>query len=109
MLPKSLLDPLIIDPTITYSTYLGGGGNDYGHSIAVRNGLLYVTGATASTNFPTTSGAYQSRDPPDFDAFVTILNPNLTGASQLIYSTYLGGMDMKKQPPSPWIKMEECT
>ncbi len=70
---------------LVYSTYLGGGGYDYGVGIAAdANGNAYVTGA-ASTDFPTTPGAFQTTGP---GAFVTKLNA--TGSS-LIYSTYLTG------------------
>jgi hypothetical protein len=59
--------PLVIDPTLVYSTYLGGsaatssaGGFDFGAGIAVDAlGNAYVTGRTSSTNFPTTAGAFQ--------------------------------------------------
>src|SRR5205085_2782749 len=45
--------PLIIDPTLTYSTYLGGSGTDRGLAVAVdASGSAYVTGDTSSTNFP---------------------------------------------------------
>src|SRR2546426_1112502 len=81
--------PLVIDPTLAYSTYLGGDSLDEGFGIAVDGaGNAYVTGLTASLNFPSTVGF-----PPNFllvalDAFVTKLDP--TGAA-LVYSTYLGG------------------
>ena len=53
--------PLVIDPTLVYSTYLGGGNTDEGHGIAVdAAGNAYVTGFTDSTNFPTTVGAFQT-------------------------------------------------
>ena len=60
------------------------------HGIAVDNsGNAYVTGITASTNFPTTPGSLQPTAVPSyFDAFVTAINPN---GSAFLYSTYLGG------------------
>ncbi len=80
--------PLFIDPDLVYSTYLGGSGSDYGAAIAVdTSGNVYVTGYTASTNFPT-SGAYQGTyGGGGYDAFVAKLAAN----GSLSYSTYLGG------------------
>ena len=74
--------------SVAYSTYLGGNGNDTGRGIAVLNGNAYITGGTASTNFPTTSGAFHRTLKGTLDAFVTKLN---TAGSGLVYSTYLGG------------------
>src|SRR5260370_39957968 len=55
--------PLIIDPVLAYSTYLGGSGDDFGLGIAVDGaGSAYVTGHTQSTDFPTTSGDRQTVD-----------------------------------------------
>jgi hypothetical protein len=81
---------LIIDPVLSYSTYLGGSGEDRSHAIAVdAAGNAYVTGRTFSPDFPTTAGAFQtSFGDGSFHAFVTKLNA--TG-SALVYSTYLGG------------------
>lgn len=71
-----------------YSTYLGGSAADEGYGIAVdAAGNAYVTGYTASTNFPVQS-AFQSSNAGDVDAFVTKINP---AGSALVYSTYLGG------------------
>jgi hypothetical protein len=82
---------LVIDPVLFYSTYLGGNSDDFGEGIAVDGaGNAYVTGATASTNFPTTTGAFNTTfgGGAAFDVFVTKLNP--LGSAPLIYSTYLG-------------------
>jgi hypothetical protein len=82
--------PLIIDPVLVYSTYFGGTSQDNGDGgIAVdSSGNVYVSGLTDSSDFPTTSGAYQTNFRGFRDIFVTKLNP--TG-SAVVYSTYLGG------------------
>jgi hypothetical protein len=74
--------------SLTYSTYLGGTGNDEGHAIAVYSGNAYVTGYTASTNFPYINAYMSDPDGGLYDAFVTKLS---TSGSTLVYSTYLGG------------------
>ncbi|MBI4910130.1 MAG: SBBP repeat-containing protein [Acidobacteria bacterium] len=80
---------LVIDPTLFYSTYLGGGGQEDVTSIVVDNlGAAYISGYTASTNFPITLGAYQQTQANNGDAFVTRISP--TGDAML-YSTYVGG------------------
>jgi Beta-propeller repeat len=85
--------PLVIDPVLAYSTYLGGIGSDSGFGIAVdTEGNAHVTGETFAPNFPTIPGAFQQSDPDPApghsDVFVSKLNP---AGSALIYSTYLGG------------------
>ena len=81
--------PLIIDPILSYSTYLGGGGDDEGNSIAVdSSGNLYVIGFTDSTDFPTSGAAQPRPGGGGQDVFISKLDPSGT---QLIYSTYLGG------------------
>ena len=80
--------PLVIDPVLSYSTYLGGSGDDSGSSIARdSSGNLYIAGTTASTNFPTHAAAFPSNKGLS-DIFVTKIDP--TG-STVIYSTYIGG------------------
>jgi len=82
--------PLVIDPGLAYSTLLGGTSGDEGHDIAVdKEGNVYVTGLTASPDYPTTPGAFEpTYNGGDADAFVTKLNPS---GSALVYSTLLGG------------------
>src|SRR5437588_7997577 len=80
--------PLVIDPALTYSTYLGGSGDDGAYGIAVDgSGNFYVTGGTASPNFPTSAGADQTASSGAYDAFVAKFDPS----GSLVYSTYLGG------------------
>jgi hypothetical protein len=74
---------------LVYSSYLGGSGADFGLGIAVdSSGVAYVTGSTQSTNFPTTTSAFQPNIKGSQSAFVTKVN--FTGEA-LLYSTYLGG------------------
>jgi hypothetical protein len=72
-----------------YSTFVGGGGGDFGRDIALnKRGYAYVTGQTLSIDFPTTPGAFQLAKAGFIDSFVTQLDAE--GLS-LVYSTYLGG------------------
>jgi hypothetical protein len=78
---------------LIYSTFLGGGGYDDGLAVAVdTTGNAYLTGDTASANFPTTPGSFQTTFGGVDDAFATKLNAN---GSALVYSTYLGGSDVE--------------
>lgn len=88
---------LVIDPTLSlvYSTYLGGSANDNATAVALDSaGDAFITGATGSTDFPTTANAYQTTcggctgTSGHNNAFITELNP--TGTA-LVYSTFLGG------------------
>jgi hypothetical protein len=87
--------PLVIDPVLSYSTLVGGGGIDAAHAIAVdAAGNAYVAGRTESADFPR-AGALQPVIGGGFggtsnDAFVLKLDPS--GAS-LIYATFLGGSE----------------
>jgi uncharacterized protein (TIGR03437 family) len=83
---------------LVYATFLGGSGADTAGAVAVdAAGSAYVAGSTASSDFPTSAGAFQStnRSRPDTsnfnirgNAFVVKLNP--TGTA-LLYATLLGG------------------
>src|SRR3989441_8952332 len=80
--------PLVIDPVLVYSTYLGGSGLDQGFGIAVdASGNAYVTGVTASTDFPTTPGALHRNCVVSRKGVVLEVHP--TG-SKHDYSTYIG-------------------
>jgi uncharacterized protein (TIGR03437 family) len=89
--------PLVIDPVLAYSTYLGGSGintqpgfGDIALGLAVDgSGSAYIAGYTFSSDFPTTKGALQATNPACSNceaAFVAKLNPSGTA---LVYSTYL--------------------
>jgi hypothetical protein len=76
--------------SLVYSTFLGGTVEDYASSLAIDpSGFAYVTGFTASPDFPTTPGTFQTSFNCAYgQAFVTKLD---TTGSSLVYSTYLGG------------------
>ena len=83
---------------LLYATYLGGSANEIGTGITVDSaGLIYVVGASDSTDFPVTSNALQKimdgdgglgNYVPVGDGFLAIIDPNSTS---LVYSSYLGG------------------
>ena len=76
--------PLVIDPVLGYSTYLGGSASDSGYGIAVDNaGNAYVTGITSSTNFPTVN-ALQPTFGGNFDVFVAKLIQTQAPATPLV-------------------------
>ena len=79
---------LVIDPVISYSTYLGGSGLGAVTAVALDSaGSLYAAGWTEALNFPV-SNAAQATNQGGVDAFVVKLNP--TGTA-IIYATYIGG------------------
>jgi hypothetical protein len=76
---------LVVDPIISYSTYLGGTNDDRLAGIAVDgSGYAYLAGSTYSSDFPATSGTFQGNQ----EVFVAKLNPSGTG---LVYFTFIGG------------------
>lgn len=86
--------PLVIDPLMIYSTFVGGTADDYEYTGGISldaSGNIYVTGRTLSSNFPVTAGAVQTGYGATMDAFVFKLNP--TGTA-MIFSTFVGGNDL---------------
>ena len=82
-------DPLIIDPSVSFSTFLGGSMGDGVDGMTLdADGNIYLIGDTNSPDFPVTSGAYQKNLSGDTDAFVVKLSAD---GSHVIYATYLGG------------------
>lgn len=79
---------LVIDPTLAFSTYLGGASDDRGKSIAVDGaGSVYILGDTNSPDFPAIN---RPSAPFSRDVFVIKLN---AAGNAIIYSTYFGGDD----------------
>ena len=83
--------PLVIDPTLTYSTFVGGSEEDRARGLAMDEaGNVVVTGYTYSANFPTTAGAYDTSHNGADDIFVLKLSAD---GGSLLYSTFVGGSD----------------
>ncbi len=83
--------PLVIDPTLTYSTYLGGTGSDGAYALAVdpsRN--MYIVGVTGSDDYPV-HDPIQPNHTKSADVIITKMNAS---GDALVYSTYLGGNDV---------------
>lgn len=92
-------ESLCIDPMLQWSTYVGGSGYEWG--MAVRreaDGTAIVVGETASSDFPTTAGAFDPSfnggvGPPTSDVYVARIRADGTG---VVYATYLGGSGSDK-------------
>jgi uncharacterized repeat protein (TIGR01451 family) len=93
---------LVIDPTLTYSTFLGGTAGIEGPSglaspgnvisVAADAALnIYLAGSTTSTNFPVTTG--NNVTPGAQNIFISKIYPLGTGSAQIVYSIILGGTD----------------
>ncbi len=86
---------LVIDPSlsITYSTFLGGAGEDTANSIAVDStGKLYIAGTTTSAStFPQSAPATTGPGGGATDFFIAKIDPSASGANSLIYLAFLGG------------------
>ena len=81
---------LVIDPVISYATLMGGGATETMAGMKIRNGLLYIAGSTASSNWgpqKSTDNAYNSQ----VDSFIEIIDISTAGNYTLKYFSYLGG------------------
>ena len=78
--------------SLVYSSYLGGNGNDYGYGIHItKNGEMLIMGETSSTNFPVTSGSFNTSSSGSYDCFITKFKSDFS----LDYSTYYGGSSIE--------------
>ncbi len=81
---------LVVDPKLSWSTFLGDNSSDRGKSVATdANNNTFIIGETTSSNFPVTSGAYQSSNNGLEDVFLS----KFSSDGNLIWSTYIGGVD----------------
>ena len=90
--------PLVIDPSITFASFLGGAGADNGGGVALDTTTnssapkMYIQGLTSDiTTFPETSTRIGTSPGGTYYAFVAKIDPLLTGAASLDYLTFIGG------------------
>jgi len=78
---------------LVYCGYLGGSADDFGLSIAIDStGIVYLAGATDSSDFPVTAGPYLTYH-GNRDAFFSVLR---TDGQGYYYSSFLGGSDLEE-------------
>lgn len=84
--------PLVIDPVVTYATFLGGSSTDQINAVATdANGLIYVAGFTDSDDLQPTYNGVQGAINGGNDAYIAVIDPTQSGVPSLLYLTYLGG------------------
>jgi hypothetical protein len=82
-------EPLVIDPVLAYSTYLGGSNQDDSYGMTVdSSGNAFVAGSTWSVDFPVAGTSISAAPLEGYKMFVSEINPSGTA---LVYSTYIGG------------------
>jgi hypothetical protein len=84
--------------TVTYSSYLGGSGEDDLAGIAVSNGYIYLTGFTTSTDFPVTASGYLTTITADTHVYFAMLDPTQIGSAGVLYASYMGGSGTDDEP-----------
>ena len=78
--------------TLSYLTYLGGTGPDFGFAIGLGpSNVAYLTGSTSSLNFPVSTGAYQTTGNALGVGFVSLIDTSQPVATSLTESTFIGG------------------
>ncbi|HLK50787.1 MAG TPA: SBBP repeat-containing protein [Bryobacteraceae bacterium] len=84
--------PLVIDPVVTYSVFVGGSSTDVVTSVATDSkGFIYVGGYTQNGDLLAYGNAVQGSNNGGRDGFIAVLDPNSSGSATWVYFTYLGG------------------
>jgi hypothetical protein len=86
---------LVIDPILSYATYLGGSEDDQITAVQLSSkGLLYMVGSTQTQDITAINGAYDNNNYGLTDIFLAIVDPSQQGNDQLVYFSYLGGSNI---------------
>ncbi len=87
--------PLVIDPFLQWSTFMGGALSDYARDVALGDdGDIFLCGYTAGTDFPVTPGALQSTPRGNFEVFISAFSRE----RRQLWSTYYGGSGSEENP-----------
>lgn len=87
--------PMVIDPFLQWSTFLGGTLSDYARdAVTDKQGTIFVCGYSASTDFPVSPGALQAASRGSFDVFVSAFSRE----RRQLWSTYFGGSASEESP-----------
>jgi hypothetical protein len=89
--------PLVIDPTVIFSTYSGARGSNWGFTATydaagnMYSGGIVLDDSNALPSFPTTGGAFRTKFSGIIDISISKYNTTVTGAASLLWATYIGG------------------
>ncbi len=84
--------PLVIDPVLVFSSFLGGSGADAVTAVKLNSdGMLYALGYTNSAGLAGTEGSYKAEPAGGQDIFIAKINPAASGAGALVMLTFFGG------------------
>jgi hypothetical protein len=84
--------PLVIDPVVTYSLWVGGGSTDVVNAITTDSqGLIYIGGYTRSGDLASANAIDGAYTPGGTDGFVAVVDPKLSGGDTWLYFSYVGG------------------
>jgi hypothetical protein len=86
--------PLVIDPVLSYLTYMGGTGGDRINASKLVGNKLYLTGQTTNQDLGSTEGAYNRNHKGLTDMFLAIVDVTPGAGYPLLYMTYFGGSNV---------------
>ena len=84
-------EPVVIDPTLVYATFMGGSGSDQISAAQLDSGHLYVAGFTNTNDLVTTTNTYQNANKGSTDVFVAVLDATPGKGFPILYFSYIGG------------------
>ena len=84
-------EPVVIDPTLVYASFMGGSGSDQIAAAQLDSGHLYVAGFTNTNDLVTTTNTYQNANKGSTDVFVAVLDATPGKGFPILYFSYIGG------------------